>query len=123
MAESDLDALKRLIDAVERLPLESWAEDHRPDATDGCTFCGWDDIRKCTYTASHDALAALPAARAALEEHERLREEAAKLRTFILRLDPDYEKNAELSRQEIRHPEGRTVDELRAALAAMEGAD
>lgn len=37
--------------------------------------------------------------------------------TMILISDPDYEKNAELARQEIRHPKGETVEELRRRLA------
>lgn len=37
--------------------------------------------------------------------------------TMILMSDPDYEKNAKLARQEIRHPKGETVEELRRRLA------
>jgi hypothetical protein len=36
--------------------------------------------------------------------------------TMILMSDPDYEKNAELARQETRHPKGETVEELRRQL-------
>lgn len=37
--------------------------------------------------------------------------------TMVLRSDPDYEENAELARQEIRHPKRETVEELRRQLA------
>jgi len=41
---------------------------------------------------------------------------AAWYRTMILRMDPDYEQNLERTRQEIRQPEGETVEELRRRL-------